>query len=205
MTETGAEKVDLFKLHKDEYVKPKKPKLIDVGKAKYLLVDGTGAPGEEVFQERIGALYGMAYTMKFTSKFAGRDYAVGKLEALYGIDGQGPDLESIPRDEWRWRMLIRVPEFITKKDLDAARRMLREKGKEGDFDAVRLETVVEGRCVQVLHVGPYEAMQSTGEAIDAFCEEQGLKPRLWQHQIYLSDPRRMAPEKLKTILRHPVS
>lgn len=69
---------------------------------------------------------------------------------------------------------------------------------------MRLETVKEGRCIQVLHVGPYEAMQATGELVEAFCEEQGLKPHLWQHQIYLSDPRRMDPEKLKTILRHPV-
>lgn len=205
MADPEAEKVDLFKLHQDEYVKPRKPALIEVGKAHYLAVDGVGGPGGEVFQERIGALYGMAYTMKFTSKFAGRDYAVGKLEALYGVDGQGPEMENLPPEQWSWRMLIRVPDFIKKKDLAAARKLLREKGKEGDFDAVCLETIEEGRCVQVLHVGPYEAMEATGRAIQAFCEERGLEPRLWQHQIYLSDPRRMAPERLKTILRHPVS
>ena len=205
MADTPHEKVDLFKLHKSEYVKPKKPASIEVGGARYLVVDGVGGPGGAVFQERIGALYGMAYTVKFNSKFAGRDYAVGKLEALYGFDAAQPDPEKVPREEWRWRMLMRVPEFVTEKNLATARKMLREKGKEGDFDAVRLETIEEGRCVQVLHVGPYEDVHLTMQAIGEFCDGQGLEPHLWQHQIYLSDPRRIPPERLKTIVRQPVN
>ena len=91
MPAANAEKIDLFKLHKAEYVSPKKPVIIDVKPAKYMVVDGQGEPGGEVFQERIGALFGMAYTAKFQSKFAGQDYTVCKLEALWGVGGQGQE------------------------------------------------------------------------------------------------------------------
>ena len=101
-------------------------------------------------------------------------------------------------------MLMRVPEFITESDLEAARATLLEKGKEGDFEAVRLETIDEGRCVQVIHLGPYEDCGTTINEIDAYCRDHGLRTTGWQHQIYLNDPRRMAPEKLKTIVRQPV-
>ncbi len=165
---TGVPKIDLFKLHKDDYVKPKKPALIEVAPARYLAVDGVGAPGGESFGERIGALYGMAYTIKFTSKFAGRDFAVCRLEALYGVDGQGSAFAELPQDEWRWRMLIRLPEFIGDTDLEAARATLREKQKPGDFDAVRLQAIDESLCVQMLHLGPYEEEHETIAQMDAF-------------------------------------
>ncbi len=204
MPKSQPEKLNLFKELKHEYVQPKKPTLIEVGPAFYLAVDGRGGPGGEVFQERIGALYAMAYTLKFQAKDAGRDYVVGKLEALYGIDQPFAELEAIDKDEWSWRMLMRVPDFTTEADLDAARAALREKEKPGDFDAVRLERVEEKTCVQCLHVGPYENESETIALMDAFCGENGLIPRLWHHEIYQSDPRRIPPERLKTILRRPV-
>ena len=197
MATPQSDKVDLFKLNKGDYVRPKTPVLIDVAPAKYLAVDGLGSPGGELFADRIGALYGMAYTIKFTSKFAGRDFAVCKLEALYGADGQFAALDRTPKEEWPWRMLIRMPEFVSNAKL-------REKQKPGDFDAVRLETIAEGLCVQVLHVGPYEEEERTIALIDAFCGEEGLEAHLWHHDIYLNDPRRVPAERLKTILRQPV-
>lgn len=199
-------KIDLLKEHRGEYVKPKKPVLIDTTPASYLAVDGTGGPGGELFTDRIGALYGMAFTIKFRAKFAGRDFAVCKLEALYGVGGQvAADFAKLPQEEWNWRMLIRVPDFINDADLEAARAALREKQKPGDFDAVHLATIEEGPCVQVLHVGPYEEEERTVALIDAFCAEEGLKSHLWHHEIYLSDPRRIPPDRLKTIIRHPVT
>jgi len=204
MPKAQPEKLNLFKEFKREYVQPKQPKLIEVGPATYLAVDGKGGPGGELFQERVGALYGMAYTLKFQSKDAGRDYVVSKLEALYGVDQPFDDLSTIDSDEWSWRMLMRVPEFTAAEDLEAARAALRAKEKEGDFDAVRLERIDEGRCVQCLHLGPYEKEAETVALMDAFCEEHSLTPRLWHHEIYFSDPRRVPPERLKTLLRHPV-
>ena len=204
-TTATAEKIDLFKQHKDEYIKPKSPKLVDVGPVPYLVVRGSGAPGSKSFEIAIAALYGMAYTLKFQSKFAGRDYVVGKLEALYGVDGQTTaDLGRLDTSNWNWRMMIRLPEFVTEEHLATARETLREKGKDGDFETVVRETIEEGQCVQMLHIGPYEnEPQTVGEML-SFADEQGLSPHLWHHDIYLSDPRRAAPEKLRTIVRIPV-
>ena len=102
-----AEKVDLYKLHKSEYVTPKEPALVETGAAKYLTAEGTGAPGGEKFQQAVGALYQVAYTMKMARKFAGQDYKVCNLEGLWwGIETMEP------RDSWRWKLLIRVPGFI---------------------------------------------------------------------------------------------
>lgn len=200
----SAEKLDLFKANKHEYVQAKKPTLIEVAPAQYLSVEGEGGPDGELFQARIGALYGMAYTMKFQAKFAGRDYTVSKLETLYEL-GDPSELSGAPSPEdWSWRMLIRVPDFIMEGDLAAARQQLSEKGKEGDFDATRLEKISEGPCVQLLHVGPYEAMAKSIRLIQEYCEAESKEPHLWQHQIYLNDPRRMPSERLKTLLRQPV-
>ena len=206
MSATKPTKLDLFREHKADYVKPKKPRRVTIAAARYLAVDGRGAPGEAEFVDKIGVLYGMAYTAKFNSKFAGRDFVVCKLETLWGAGGEAAaDLSNTPKQEWPWRMLIRVPDFITGRDLDTARATLRDKGKEGDFDAVGLETLEEGECVQLLHLGPYEEEQRSIELMHEFLAAEGLRPRLWQHDIYLNDPRRVPSERLQTILRQPVS
>ncbi|MDY7107699.1 MAG: GyrI-like domain-containing protein [Planctomycetota bacterium] len=205
MPAANADKIDLYKLNKAEYAAPRKPKLIETKPAQYMVVEGRGAPGGEVFQARIEALYGMAYTAKFRSKFAGRDYTVCKLEGIYGIGGQSAaDFARLPPEEWKWKLLIRVPDFVGDEQLDEARRTLRQRGKEGDFDDVHLEEIDEGRCVQMLHVGPYEEEQRTVEAMKALAEDEGYELHMWHHEIYLSDPRRVPPDRLKTILRHPV-
>ena len=193
-----AEKVDLYKLHKAEYVTPKEPVVIQVGAAKYLTADGVGAPGGEKVQEAIAALYQTAYTMKMTKKFAGEDYKVCGLEALWW----GCEL-MLPQDEWRWKLMIRVPDFIGARDLKETAAALKKKGKVAAVE-VRLETLKEGRCVQVLHTGPYSAEGATIERMKAAADAAGLAFAGAHHEIYLSDPRRVAAEKLRTILRMPV-
>ena len=201
---TTTEKLDLYKQHKDEYVAPKRPQLVRVKPASYLAIDGRGQPGSDNFQEKIGALYAVAYTLKFTSKEAGRDYGVCKLEGLYWPARKCKDPCSIPPDQLRWKLLIRVPTFIKDRQLQAAVKVLLDKGKAREVSAVTLERLDEGRCVQMLHVGPYDQTRPTVEAMQEFAREQGLKLAGRHHEIYLSDPRRVAPEKLRTILRHPV-
>ena len=194
-------KLDLYKSHKAEYATPKKPLLIEIGPANYLAISGQGRPGGEAFQMCIGALYAVAYTVKMTRKFAGlQDYAVCKLEGQYF----GDFVQTLP-DEWRWRLLIRTPDFVTKTDLDRAAATLLEKGKGAEVQDVKLETLAEGRCVQMLHVGPYERESETVAIMKTLAESQGLKLNGPHHEIYLSDPRRVAPEKLRTILRVPVA
>ncbi len=196
-----AAKLDLGAVFKREYVAPRQPVLVDTQPGRYLAVGGEGGPGGPVFQARIGALYAVAFTVKMTRKFSGRqDYTIGRLEARY-LNMEAEPMP--PRRKWRWQLLIRTPEFVAPEELAAAVAVLRKRGKEGDAALVALETVAEGRCVQMLHVGPYDREGDTVEVMRAFAESRGLRLTGPHHEIYISDPRRVAPGKLKTILRLP--
>jgi hypothetical protein len=202
---TTTEKIDLGKLYKDEYVTPKKPALVKIGPATYLGITGEGAPGEPAFTVRIGALYAMAYTVKMTRKFAGRkDYTIGKLETQYWTGENGNEFSNVPRGQWRWRLLIRTPDFVKGKELEQAAAVLLAKGKPPEVKEVGLVSIAPSQCVQLLHIGPYQRIGESVAAMRAFAEGRGLVFHGLHHEIYLSDPRRVAPEKLKTILREPV-
>jgi hypothetical protein len=147
----------------------------------------------------------MAFTIKMTRKFAGKgDYKVCHLEGLWWAAGKGRDFMAAGKDQWRWRLLIRVPTFIREADLTRARAALAEKGKPPEFKKVKLEKITEGLCVQALHVGPYADEPATVAAMAELAAAEGLNFHGRHHEIYLSDPRRVPPERLKTILRHPV-
>jgi hypothetical protein len=197
-------KLDLYRRHRAEYVAPRKPVLVRVGRAKYLAIDGAGGPKTPAFQAAIGALYAMAFTIKMTKKFAGRDYTVAKLEGLWWGGRRGKLLIDSPPSSWRWRLMIRVPPFISERDRRAALAVLADRGKGPVIRRVKLESVTEGPCVQILHVGPYDREHASIAAMEAFARAGGLRLRGRHHEIYLSDPRRVAPARLKTILRHPV-
>jgi len=198
-----AEKTDLYKLHKSEYITPKKPVLLDVAAARYLTIEGTGRAGGEEFQRKLGALYGTAFPLKFESKFAGRDYAVCKLEGIYWTDAGGAGFVTVPMEQWHWELIVRTPEFVTPAQLQAAQAKAIAKGVAEAVE-VRFQTIGEGRCVQMLHVGPYANEQATIEQMCAFAKREGYELGDRHHEIYLSDPRRVAPEKMRTILRIPV-
>jgi hypothetical protein len=198
------EKIDLYQTHKQDYAAGKSPALVDIAPATYLAIDGRGAPGGDAFSAAIGALYGVAFTVKMTRKFAGeQDYAVCKLEAQWGDDAAGVDVPA-DRDQWPWRLLIRMPDFVDARELERASGVLLKRGKGAGVDRVRLERVSEGLCVQALHVGPYDAESCTLAAIEAYAASKQLVFAGRRHEIYLSDPRRIPPARLKTILRHPV-
>jgi hypothetical protein len=199
-----ADKIDLTRLHKLEYKAAHKPFLVDIGEARYLAVAGRGEPGGDEFAAKVGALYGMAYTVKMTRKAAGRrDYVVCKLECQWWADG-GASIDGVPPAEWNWRLMIRTPEFVGADERDSAVAALLSKGKDPEVNEVELIDFVEGPCVQMLHVGPYEKEPETVVKMAAYAETEDLAPHGRHHEIYLSDPRRVAPEKLKTILRIPV-
>jgi hypothetical protein len=178
--------------------------VVDIQAAKYLTIEGRGEPGGEAFQSAIGALYQAAYTIKMAKKFEGQDYKVCALEGQWWGDDPEKCFAALPKAEWRWKLMIRVPDFLTAADLKGAMAKLKEKGKGGLVETVRLEAVKEGRCVQALHVGAYDREGETVERMAAFAEASGLSPRGLHHEIYLSDPRRVPAERLKTILRQPV-
>ena len=199
----ATDKLDLYKKHKADYVTPKKPKLLTVQPASYLAITGQGEPGGEAFVAKVGALYAAAYTIKFARKAGGRDYVVCKLEAQWW-GARKRNFAEEPRDQWRWKLLIRVPDFVTQRDLTDAVKQLRDKGKAPEAREINLETIDEGRCVQMLHVGPYEKEGETVALMKNAARESGLAFHGRHHEIYLSDPTRVAPEKLRTILRMPV-
>ena len=200
---TAAEKLDLYKTHKNDYAATKDPKILKISRAKYLTIEGHGEPGGTEFQNRLGALYAVAYTIKMTEKFAGRDYKVCGLEGLWWVP-DGKNWNAAARETWQWNLIIRVPEFITSKHLKAALEKCAAKGRTEPVGEVRLEEIAEGRCVQMLHVGPYATEPESIRRMEESVAAQGLKLCGRHHEIYLSDPRRVPPERLKTILRHPV-
>jgi hypothetical protein len=201
MTTAVEEKLDLFKGN-PEYAAKTKPALVKTGPAVYLAVDGQGSPDGDAFGEAIGALYGMAFTIKMTRKFAGLgDYAVSKLEALW------PEMDGNPgadKTQWKWTVMIRTPDFVTAGDLTGAAGVLTKRGKGAGVSKVRLMRLNEGLCVQALHIGPYDEECKTIAAMKEFAAKSGMKFAGAHHEIYLSDPRRVEPARLKTILREPV-
>ena len=199
---TTPSKLDLFKSLKSEYASPKNPTLLTTTPGVYLSASGDGPPGGETFSDRIADLYAVAYTLKFRRKLgAGPDFAVGKTECIWHALPETRD----SADGWSWQLLIRVPDVINDDDLEGTIAALIEKKKPVSVRNVKRVTLHEDRCVQMLHLGPYENEPETFALMQAFACESGFKPAGPPHEIYLSDPRRVEPANLKTILRLPVS
>jgi hypothetical protein len=199
---TQNEKLDLFKLHKNEYAARLQPSLVTIGPGVYLAIEGQGEPGGEEFQAKVGALYAGAYTIKFASKASGRDFVVCKLEATWWADEGG--LSTLPQKDWRWSLMIRLPDFIGDDNLRSAVEKISAKKTSPEITQLKLETLSEGLCIQALHVGSYDQEAKTIEGMQALAAEKGLRFHGRHHEIYLSDPRRVEPARLKTILRNPV-
>ncbi len=199
-----ASKLDLYRKYKNDYLAPKSPVVVRLKPAVYLTLSGQGSPCNEAFSDSIGALYAVAYTLKMAKKKSGRDYKVCMLEGLWWAATPGADLMHEPPEEWRWKLLIRTPEFIRTKDVQQAAALLLKKGKSARVAEVKIEKLDEGKCVQMLHVGPYAQENQTITMMQMYAASNDLSFRGIHHEIYLSDPRRVAETKLKTILRHPV-
>ena len=204
--------VDLRKQYKTFYSPTARAvTLVDLPALKYLMIDGALAPGAPPaesadFREAMQALYGAAYTLKFSFKKRPADpidYPIMALEGLWWTGSGGFDAAS--GKPWQFTMLMMVPAFITRADLKNALAQLRAKrGDHSAFERLRLETFREGACMQIMHVGPYATEAETLARMKAFAKENGLTFRGKHHEIYLGDPRRAKPEKLKTVLRQPV-
>lgn len=184
--------------------------LVDVPRLKFIMLDGMLKAGttpetSREFQEVIGAMYGFAYTLKFASKLRTVrpiDYPVMALEGLWWTEGTAFDFDRT-RD-WNYRLMILVPDHIDASMFRAARRQLEEKRPNPALARARLAAFEEGLCLQIMHVGPYSEEPKTIRRMQEYAEEGGYTLRGKHHEIYLGDPRRSAPERLKTVLRHPV-
>jgi len=194
---------DLKKEQKELYSPPREPVLVDVPPMSFLMIDGQGDPNGVEFMAAIEALYPVAFTLKFSLKAEGLDFTVMPLEALWWADDPSAFLGG-RTSEWKWTAMIRQPDEVTAEQVVAAAEQATKKKDLPALANVRLDRLDEGRCAQVMHVGPYDAERPTIEKVFAFIAAQGLQPRGKHHEIYLSDPKRTAPEKLKTVIRQPV-
>lgn len=204
---------DFKKEYKQFYMPGNKPGIVSLPPANYIAVRGKGDPNEEggAYQQAIGILYSVAYTLKMSYKTEYKiegffEYVVPPLEGLWWQDGiYGVDYSD--KSSFNWISLIRLPDFVSKADFDWAVETASKK-KKLDCSAAEMLTVEEGLCVQMLHTGSYDDEPATVSLMDAWLEEKGyvndfLSERL-HHEIYLSDPRKTPVEKRKTVIRHPV-
>lgn len=181
--------------------------LLDVPDLSYLAIDGTGDPNTSpAYAAAVEALYTVAYTLKFASKReTGRDHVVGPLEGLWWSEDPSVFVTRA-KESWNWTMLLHRPDWITDQQVEDARAAAMAKKKLPAIAEVRLETLREGRCAQVLHVGPYDDEGPILATLhDEFLPANGLREAGHHHEVYLGDPRRVEPAKLRTVLRQPVS
>lgn len=206
------EKLDLSRKYKSYFTAKPKPEIVEIENAHFISITGKGDPSERPFVERIEAMYPVAYALKFAFKDQGKDFVVSKLEGLWWFDEQkfsGMNIKTsatqIPRSEWEYRLLIRMPDFVLESDFEKAKKAVVEKKGNALINELEFYTLHEGKCVQMLHVGPFSTEPESLEIIGEFMAEHRLGRNGLHHEIYLSDFRKTAPEKLKTILREPVT
>lgn len=204
---------DFKKEYKEFYMAKEEPQIVDVPKANYIAVRGKGNPNEEggAYQNAIGVLYAVAYTLKMSYKGDHKidgffDYVVPPLEGFWwqdNVDG----IDYTDKSTFNWISVIRLPDFITKKDFDWATETTTIK-KKLDCSTAEFMTIDEGLCVQIMHIGSFDDEPATVDKMNNFIEENGyendMKSGRLHHEIYLSDARKVDPAKWKTVIRHPI-
>ena len=204
---------DYKKEYKEFYMPKNKPSIVEIPKMNYIAVRGKGNPNDEEgeYKKTIGLLYGIAFTIKMSYKGTHKidgyfEYVVPPLEGFWWQDGRvGIDYNQ--KEELNFISIIRLPDFVTKKDFDWAIEEATKKKKQ-DFSKVEFLTYDEGICVQCMHVGSYDNEPATVELMHKYMEENGyvldITDKRFHHEIYLSDPIKCDENKLKTVIRHPI-
>ncbi len=206
--------MDYKKEFKELYQPKTTPCIIDVPAISFFAVDGTGDPNEEdgLYQKAVGLLYALSFTIKM-SKIGDSmpdgyfEYTVPPLEGFWCMDGGKPGIDYAHKEQFKWTTVIRQPEFVTPDVFSWACTVVEEK-KGIDTSLARFETITEGLCVHCMHIGPFDSEPATVEKMNSFIAGNGLVTDFSEarrhHEIYLGDPRKCKPERLKTIIRHPV-
>lgn len=204
---------DFKKEYREFYMPKSKPGIVMVPNMNYIAVRGTGDPNQEdgEYKQSIGLLYGIAFTIKMSKKGDHRiegyfDYVVPPLEGFWWQNGVD-EIDYAHKEDFHWISVIRLPDFVTEDDFRWAVNEATKKKKQ-DFSKVEFMSVEEGLCVQCMHIGSYDNEPATVEMMHEFMEQQGytldITDRRLHHEIYLSDARKVDPEKLKTVIRHPI-
>ena len=213
--------LDFKKAYKDLYLPKQEPSLVEVSAINFFMVDGKGDPNtSQEYRDAVEILYGLSFTVKM-SKMNGRqpdgyfEYVVPPLEGLWWFGNEAFDLTQLKdKSKFCWTSMLRQPDFVTPEVFSWAASELKQKKPGLPVGKARLETLKEGLCAQLLHVGPYDGEPASYRRLENFITENGYGDAVSaplpsgqtgrHHEIYLSDPRRTAPEKMKTVLRHPV-
>ncbi|MCL2853173.1 MAG: GyrI-like domain-containing protein [Defluviitaleaceae bacterium] len=202
--------LDFKKAYKELYQPKTVPSIVDVSTMTFIAIDGKGDPNVSTeYAAAIEALYGLSYTIKMSNKGI-LEYVVPPLEGFWSVgdDFKGNGAPITDKSKFIWTMVIRQPDFVTLDVFEAAKSALAKKKPKLDTSKARLETITEGLCVQVMHIGPYDDEPATILAMERYAEEQGciidMAGARRHHEIYISDPRKTAADKLKTVIRHPV-
>ena len=206
------DKLDLAMKYKNYFTAKATPELMTIEPAKFLSIVGKGDPSDGAFSENIQTLYSGAYAVKFAYKAMEKDFVVSKLEGLWWFDHEkfgGNSMVSasinVPRSEWEYRLLIRMPDFVTQSRVGSAIEAVVKKKGLSLARSVEFFEMEEGKSVQILHVGPFSNETETLQKLDVFMKENNLVKNGLHHEIYLSDFRKTDVAKLKTILREPVT
>ncbi len=198
--------IDLKKQFKHLYTaSAKQPQVVDVPPLSYLAINGRGDPNTaQEYQDALAALYGLSYALKFGFKKQGVDYPIMPLEGLWWVEDIS-QFDYGDKSNWQWMMMIMQPEIVNSNSVERACAELSRKKDLISLPKIRLETYHEGTSTQIMHLGPFSAEPPTIDRLHRFIDESGYVINNRHHEIYLSDFRRAAPEKLKTIIRYPVS
>lgn len=196
-------KLNLTKSYPEYYSATLTPNLVELEPCNYLSIQGNSSPEDALFVSAIEEIYAMAYQIKFMFKAEEMDFVVPKMEAFWWVEGELP-FEEAPKEEWHWNILIRMPDFVGEGEVKIASEVLIEKAKLQADHRVKLTSLHEGKSVQVLHIGGYDEEEESIAKIEKFMESEGLQCNGRHHEIYLSDPRKVSKEKLRTIIRYAV-
>ena len=201
------EKIDYKKELKHLYrSSAKKVEVVEVPKMNFLMIDGDGGPNHPTFQNAIEVLFPLSYTLKFMIKKSdiGIDYGVLPLEGLWWADDMSSFIKD-KKDDWKWTLMIMQPELVKKEMVVKAIEEVRKKKDPVALPLVRFESFSEGEVAQIMHIGPFSEEGPTVQKLHSFIKDSGKKIIGKHHEVYLSDIRRAAPEKWKTIIRQPMS
>jgi len=198
------------KKEKALYLPKNKPEVIDIPEFKFITIEGEGSPSDSVFTDYIGALYSLAYTIKMMPKKIDRqpkgyfDFTVYPLEGVWDINDKAKAnfKGRINKEDLVYKLMIRQPDFVSENFYSEMLEVAKEKKKNPLLEQINFERLSEGRCVQMLHLGPFEDEPASFEIMEDYAKSEGVVRLSKMHrEIYLSDPRKVAPEKLKTVLR----
>ncbi|MCO6359723.1 GyrI-like domain-containing protein [Roseivirga pacifica] len=196
-------KLDLAKAYPEYYKATQKPQLVNFEPYHYLTCQGQCAPEDAYFLGVIEAMYPLAYGIKFLCKTQELDFVVPKMEAFWWVEGDLP-YDETPREEWHWKILFRMPDFVCKSEFEQVVAKLKSEGKWNSQFDIAFEEIHEGLSAQILHIGSYEEEEASLNTLHQFIQREGFEIAGKHHEIYLNDPRKTETGKLKTILRYAV-